>query len=110
MAAEDDLAQKWEQVWPLIVAKAWADPKFHQQLQKNPEAVLKTHGLPLLPGVKVTLVAENKYPGNKGKDYPAATMCLTIPPKPKNLSLEDLNNLIQNAVVASGCAGTSCCC
>ena len=109
MAAEDDLAQKWEQVWPLIVAKAWADPQFKTQLEKDPETVLKAHGLPLLPGVKVALLPQQKMPGNPD-DYPAATMCLSIPAKPANLSVDDLNNLIKNAVVASGCAGTSCCC
>jgi hypothetical protein len=107
MAAEDDVAQKWEQVWPLIVARAWADKEFLVRLETKTEEVLREHNLPLLPGVRVALVNRDMYPG---KDYPAATMCLTVPERPAGLSIDDLNNLIKNAVVASGCAGTSCCC
>jgi hypothetical protein len=109
MAAEDDLATKWEQVWPLIVAKAWADAKYMKALKADPEKVLKKEGLPLLPGVKVTIVTKKNYPAKKSS-YPAATMCLSIPDKPAKLKTQDLNNLINNAVVASDSSGTSCCC
>ena len=109
MAAEDDLATQWEQRWPLIVARAWADDNFKQQLTEDPMTVLRKEGFPILEGVKVAVVPQANYPGDP-KNYPAATMCLTIPDRPEGLLVEDLQNLIKNAVVASLCSGTSCCC
>jgi hypothetical protein len=98
----EEFATVWEQKWPLVVAKAWADPAYKERLKKDPRAVLQEAGLPLLPAVDAVIVA----PGT----YARATMCLPLPDKPDGFSVEELNNLVKNAVVAFDGAGTSCCC
>ncbi len=45
MAQEKDFAK--------IIAKCWSDPKFKEELFKNPEAVLKQNGIKIPEGKKI---------------------------------------------------------
>ncbi len=38
-----------------IIAKAWSNPQFKEQLRKDPEGVLKAEGIEIPKGVKLTL-------------------------------------------------------
>jgi hypothetical protein len=100
--SDEEMTKKWEQLWPKIVAKAWVDEKYLQELVTQPDAVLAREGLPLIRGVQIKIC--------KKSDYPGPTMLLPIPDKPEGIAISDLKNMIDNAVVASDCSGTSCCC
>jgi hypothetical protein len=67
-----------------IIAKAWSDEGFKQQLLTNPAAALKAEGVEIPAGVAVRVV-ENT----------ATTFHLVLPPKPATgeLSDEQLGNV-----------------
>lgn len=66
-----------------IVAKAWSDPQFKEQLLKNPEKVLREQGIEIPEGKQIT-VCEN----TESQFY------LVIPQKPAgNLSEKQLESI-----------------
>ena len=80
--------------WTKIIAKAWSDPKFKEDLLKNPEKVLSAQGVTIPSGTRV-VVNEN----TKSAFY------LTLPEKPSGeLSEEKLQK-----IAAAGSAGSGSC-
>lgn len=47
--------EEQQKIWAKIIAKAWSDEEFKQQLFDNPEAVLEEHGIELAEGAKLHL-------------------------------------------------------
>ena len=74
-----------------IIAKYWADEGFKQKLVTNPVATLKAEGVDVPSGVSVKVLE------NSDKVFH-----LVIPPKPTDLSDEDLDK------VAGGRLGCTC--
>jgi hypothetical protein len=73
-----------------IIAKAWSDPKFKEQLLKDPEAVLKKNGIEIPKGEKIQV-----------HESTSKILHLVIPQKPTGeLSMKDLE---------SKAAGICCC-
>ena len=60
-----------QNAWPKIIAKAWEDPQFKQELLKNPRAVFKEYGFELKTGVEMQV--------NEATDK---KVFLVLPPKP----------------------------
>ena len=78
--------------WAEIVAKAWMDEKFKQELLANPSKILKEYGIET-SGIDYQIV-EN----TKSKCY------FVLPAKPEgNLSEHDLKNI----AAADNCVGDS---
>ena len=50
--------KKADSPWAKVVAKAWADEKFKQELLQNPEKVLQENGVTLPSGVKYKMVED----------------------------------------------------
>jgi len=45
-----------KQTYKTILTKCWADPDFKQRLIADPTATLRTEGVPVPEGVKITVV------------------------------------------------------
>ncbi len=81
-----------------IVAKAWSDPKFKEQLLKNPEAVLKEQGIEIPKGTKIK-IHENTED----------TMNFVLPKMPsEKLSEKDLESLAAGDLPNCGSSGSRC--
>ena len=80
----------FQKQWNQIVAKAWADDKFKQQLLANPAAVLRENGV-TVPADVIVKMSENSD----------KVLNLTLPAKPKEeLSEADLESIAGGAVIA----------
>jgi hypothetical protein len=53
-----DVQRFQEKQWGLIIARAWADDEFKNQLLANPKAVLREHGIELPATIEVRLVED----------------------------------------------------
>jgi hypothetical protein len=86
-------ATNWQQKWGQLVAKAWSDPKFKAKLLADPNAVLKTEGVPVPAGVQFKVV-----------ECSEKTVYLSLPYNPGTgeLSEEDLKQVAGGAV-KKGC-------
>ncbi|MEA1648111.1 NHLP leader peptide family RiPP precursor [Nitrospirillum sp. BR 11164] len=62
-----------------VIAKAWADEGFKAKLLADPATVLKAEGLELPAGVTFKVIEDS-----------AAVQTLVLPPRPADLSDEDL--------------------
>ncbi len=71
-----------EQTYKTIVAKCWGDPDFKQRLIADPTATLRTEGVCVPEGVKVTVV-ENT----------ATEFTFVIPPETSELSDEAMDRV-----------------
>jgi hypothetical protein len=78
----DQQGKKWGQ----IIAKCWADEGFKQKLSAKPVATLKAEGVDVPDGVSVKVLE------NTDKVFH-----LVIPPKPTDLSDQDLENVAGGA-------------
>lgn len=67
--------------WTKIVKKAWADPKFKEELIRHPEKIFKEYNIDT-HGKKVKIVEDSNQ-----ETY------LVIPKRPANLKPEDLKSL-----------------
>ena len=91
--------------WPQVVAKAWADERFKQELLDDPASVLAGMGLELPEGV------QPKITESEGESH-----WLVLPQRPRGLSIEQLEGASVGATPAAktGCysltSGCSCCC
>jgi hypothetical protein len=91
--------------WPQVVAKAWADERFKQELIADPRSVLAGMGLELPEGVQPK-IAESE----------GDTQLLVLPQRPPGLAIEQLEGISPGASPAAktGCytltSGCSCCC
>ncbi len=87
---QEEFAKKWAQV----VAKAWTDEKFKEQLLKNPAKTLATMGIEIPVGQKIEIHAGT----NK-------VVHLVLPPKPeKDLSEQELSKIAGGAVTCNQCS------
>ena len=78
-----------------IIAKAWSDPDFKQQLIDQPEETLKSHGASLPEGKQIQIHSDDEQ-----------TLHLVIPERPKDLTDEQLNAAsggISNFFCLGGC-------
>jgi hypothetical protein len=66
-----------------LVAKCWEDEGFKQKLMADPVATLKAQGVELPPGMKIQVVENTDQ-----------AFTLVIPPKPDDLSDEELDAVV----------------
>jgi len=78
MASQEEQAKQMGQ----IIAKCWSDDSFKQKLMSDPSAVLKEMGVDIPEGLEVKTLE------NTDKVFH-----LVIPPKPDELSDEDLDKV-----------------
>jgi len=70
-----------------VVARAWRDPSFKAKLVADPQAALKDAGVPVPPGVKLTVVENTD-----------THIHVVLPPKPTgDLSDEALDKVVGGA-------------
>jgi hypothetical protein len=79
-----------------LVAKAWSDKSFEEQLLADPLSTLQAEGLQLPPGTQVKVVAETASVGLSD-----GTLSFYLPPKPAELGEQ---------LVASGGPQMACFC
>ncbi len=90
---QEQFAKKWAQV----VAKAWTDPKFKEQLLKDPTKTLATMGIEIPAGQKVEI-----HTGSE------RIVHLVLPPKPEgSISEQDLIKIAGGKY--ENCYGTANC-
>jgi hypothetical protein len=75
-----------------LIAKAWSDPAFKQQLLKNPKAIAAQHGLPTPEGIEIRVVENTPN-----------LVHIILPSKPT----EDLLSIQQLDAVVGGVAGST---
>jgi hypothetical protein len=66
-----------------LVAKCWEDEGFKRQLMADPVATLQAQGVELPPGMKIQVVENTDQ-----------AFTLVIPPKPEDLSDEELDGVV----------------
>ncbi len=71
-----------KQLWAKIVAKAWCDEAYKDELLNNTEKVLKAEGVMIPNGVRVHVV-EKQIPSTAEDVY------LYLPPVDQNVSLSE---------------------
>ena len=83
-----------------VVARAWSDPTFKQQLMADPRAVLTAEGVAVAQGVTIRVVENTSN-----------VLHLVLPAKPADheLSVEDMQLLPEGFVTPRACCGTSLC-
>ena len=81
------MASDYEKSYGRIVAKAWSDERFMQQLLEDPAATLRDNGIDVPSGVEVTVV---KFPAPQ--DLPMATpdrFVFALPAAPEAVRISD---------------------
>ena len=92
----EEQIQEFTKQYGQVVAKAWADDEFKQQLLADPAAILQAEGIPVPAGVEVRAVE------NTDK-----VVYLTLPPKPsEDLSDEQLDQ-ISGGMSTAGSMGSA---
>jgi hypothetical protein len=71
-----------------LVTKCWEDEGFKQKLMADPVATLKAQGVELPPGMKIQVVENTDQ-----------AFTLVIPPKPEDLSDEELDMAVGGVVL-----------
>lgn len=71
-----------EKVYQQVIAKAWADDAFKEQLMVSPVAALKSMGLELRPDVQINVVEDSNE-----------QFTLVIPQKPTELTEDQLESV-----------------
>jgi hypothetical protein len=69
-----------------LIHKCWADPEFADHLMNNPKEILSQEGIKIAGNISVAVVQNSE-----------THFTLVIPAKPKNVSQEHLENLVQHA-------------
>jgi len=91
---------EWQQMGQVIsktIAKTWLSDEFKTQFIANPQKVLETEGCVFSPDITVQVdqTATNWHmepaEGNQG-----AVFSIALPPKPDEVSTEELENLIKS--------------
>lgn len=54
-----DVDRLWQETWPKIVARAWADEDFKNMLMSDTASVLSQYGLPVMQGMQYSIEAGN---------------------------------------------------
>jgi hypothetical protein len=78
----------WEETWGKLVARAWTDDSFRQQLLADPAAVLKENGVPVPAGLQVRVVEDTDT---------LFHLVLPAPPSTDELSEEQLSRVVGGA-------------
>jgi hypothetical protein len=93
MEEKSPRANDFNKKWAKIIAKAWADENFKNELLKNPSKVFKENGIELPSGTSVEV-----------REYDPKKLHLTLPTKPgKEISEEKLSNIFAGQQTLSGC-------
>lgn len=88
-----------------LIARAWADPEFHEHLVQDPSAVLKQAGLEIPEGVEV---AVDQSPEANWRIVPSAAdpetalYIVPLPPRPARLTDAELRTWVQQAQDSPG--------
>ena len=82
-----------QKIWAELVAKAWKDEKFKEELLKHPEKVLREHGLELPKGLAPVVIEDT-----------ASTIHFILPSKhlAASYSKEDLKGVAGGGCRACG--------
>lgn len=75
--------------WEQVIAKAWQDNAFKEQLKENPVAVLRDQGIDIPPGIQLRVLEDSE-----------SVVHLTLPTRPpeQELSDEDLDKVAGGAL------------
>lgn len=84
--------QMLQKQYAKLIAKAWRDEGFKQRLINDPGTVLKQEGIPVKAGRDVKVVEQTD-----------ATFYFVLPPRPSNLTDEQLNQPIPFSCVVTEC-------
>ena len=84
--AQEQERQEQARQWGQVVARAWRDEGFKQRLQADPAGVLREHGIAVPVGQQVRVVENTDQ-----------VMHLPLPPKPRRLSDEQLDQVAGGA-------------
>ena len=80
--------------YPKVIARAWSDPAFKQQLMADPRAVLTAEGIAVAQGVTIRVVENTDN-----------LLHLVLPTKPADheLSVEDMQFVLQPRACCNRC-------
>jgi len=92
--AEDEQGKKISQ----LIAKCWSDESFKQKFMTDPAAILKAEGIAMPAGVSIKAVEDT-----------GTVFHFVIPPKPAELSDEELDKVAGGEVDLLHCRGSGGC-
>ena len=102
--------QAWEKALSKIVAKAWMDDEFHKRFISDPAAILREAGLILEDFVKVIVNQGSKsVPAFKLAGEETAICEISLPPKPTDLTDEQMNSWVAGMVDLNNSDLFGCC-
>lgn len=96
MAYDDNTVERWKRNEPIlgrVIARAWADDAFKQQLAADPKGVLSAEGVEIPNGVNVKVLEETD-----------SQYYLVLPTKPADVEVSDL----QGGADAGNCFSCWC--
>ncbi len=101
----------WETIVSKLIARAWLDEDFHKRFVSDPAKILREAGLVLEDLVKVIVnQGSTAAPVLKGADGGAVIYQINLPPKPRDLTDEQMSVLTQGTLeVAQNFCVPSCC-
>ena len=95
-----------------LIARAWAEPEFHEQLVNDPATTLRTAGLEIPEGVEV---AVDQTPGANWRIIPSsvdpneAIYVIPLPPRPQRLTDTELRTWVDQRFEGSRRFPIVCC-
>ena len=115
MSAQTSEVNLWQSTMPKVVARAWSDPAFEQQLQSNPGAALAQFGLDVPSDLEIRVETGSGSPQQWQmlNENGRPVWVLPIPPKPASVNAQHLTNLAAGAQATDGvtiCCSICCCC
>jgi hypothetical protein len=90
-------ATSWEQQWGQVVAQAWSDDGYKQRLLADPASVMAEQGLTPPPGKQIRIIEDT-----------ADTISIVLPPKPDELSDDELDQASGGAAYIAFCGSVKC--
>ncbi len=90
-------ATSWEQQWGQVVAQAWSDDGYKQRLLADPAAVMAEQGLTPPAGKQVRIIEDA-----------ADTLSIVLPPKPDELSDDELDQAAGAGAYIAFCGSVKC--
>jgi hypothetical protein len=85
----------WQQIGQQIsqlIAKAWLDSEFKEKLIHHPRKMLQHEGIEIPEGVEV-IIDQSTYNWSVGSEAGYVVWRIPVPPKPANISEEQLSAL-----------------
>ncbi|WP_071190973.1 hypothetical protein [Trichormus sp. NMC-1] len=83
----------WQQIGQQvsqIIAKAWLDAEFKEKLINHPRKMLQREGIEIPEGVEV-IIDQSTYNWSVGSEAGYVVWRIPVPPKPANISEEELS-------------------